>query len=327
MTMNPTIKVRDVAYPRLQAPDLDAMEAFLLDFGMVRAERTTDTLYMRGCGTAPYVHVVHVGEPGFRGFAFEAVSRDDLDRVAALDGFTPVRPLGAPGGGWFTSTRDPNGIAVEVVFGIERVAPLADGAPRRLNMGTSVQRVGVLQRVQSGPSRIRRFGHLALNVPDVRTTLDWYRARFGLIESDVVSLAHGLPLAVFTRCDRGAEPADHHTILFAGSLGGAGAASLNHLSWEVVDLDDIHAGNEFLQARGRHHEWGIGRHLLGSQVFDYWRDPWGHIHEHWTDGDQLDASVPAGEVTPDAALSSQWGPNPPPTFGRTIAPGAAMARS
>jgi len=317
---NPAIKVRDVAYPRLQAPDLDAMEAFLLDFGMVRAERTADTLYMRGWGSAQYVHVVHVGEPGLRGFAFEAASRDDLERLAALEGFAPVRAIDAPGGGWCTSTRDPSGFAVEVVFGIERVAPLIDGAPRRLNMGTSVQRVGTLQRIQSGPSRVRRFAHLALNVPDVSATRAWYQSLLGLIDSDVVSLAPGSPLAVFMRCDRGAEPADHHSILLAGSLAGSGAASLNHVSWEVIDIDDIHAGSEFLEARGRHHEWGIGRHLLGSQVFDYWRDPWGHIHEHWTDGDQLDASVPAGEVTPDAALSSQWGPNPPPTFGRTIAP-------
>jgi len=42
------IKIQDVAYVRFSAPDLDAMEAFLIDFGMVRAVRTTDTLYMRG---------------------------------------------------------------------------------------------------------------------------------------------------------------------------------------------------------------------------------------------------------------------------------------
>ena len=133
----------------------------------------------------------------------------------------------------------------------------------------------------------------------------------------------GMPVAVFTRCDKGAEPADHHSILFASTLGSGGIAGLNHLSWEVRDIDDVHAGSEYLAAKGRRHEWGIGRHLLGSQVFDYWRDPWGHIHEHWTDGDQLDASIPAGEHTPDVALSSQWGPNPPSTFGRTVPPAAS----
>jgi hypothetical protein len=35
----PVVKVSDIAYGWLRAPDLDRMEAFLLDFGMVRAER------------------------------------------------------------------------------------------------------------------------------------------------------------------------------------------------------------------------------------------------------------------------------------------------
>ena len=34
------IKVSDMAYGRLRAPDLDVMEEFLTRFGMVRAERT-----------------------------------------------------------------------------------------------------------------------------------------------------------------------------------------------------------------------------------------------------------------------------------------------
>jgi catechol 2,3-dioxygenase-like lactoylglutathione lyase family enzyme len=323
MSNEPIVKVRDMAYPRLQAPDLDAMEAFLTDFGMVRAERTKDTLYMRGFGSAPYVHVVHKGEPAFPGFAFEARTREDLDLLAASEGFTPVEAIDAPGGGWRVTVKDPHGLTVEVVHGIAPLAPLAAADPRPLNMGSKFERLGAVQRIEQGPSSIKRFGHLALNVGDVQAVLDWYHARFGLIASDAVNLAPGMPVAVFTRCDKGAEPADHHSILFASTLGSGGIAGLNHLSWEVRDIDDVHAGSEYLAAKGRRHEWGIGRHLLGSQVFDYWRDPWGHIHEHWTDGDQLDASIPAGEHTPDVALSSQWGPNPPSTFGRTVPPSAS----
>jgi catechol 2,3-dioxygenase-like lactoylglutathione lyase family enzyme len=322
MSVTPIIKVRDMAYPRLRVPDLDAMEAFLLDFGMLREERSADRLYMRGYGPARQVHVVQKGEPAFLGFAFEARAREDLDRLAAMEGFTPVEARNEPGGGWRTTTVDPMGLLVEVVHGIEPVEPSGDAAPRPLNMGSKFERIGALQRVEHAPSHVKRFGHLALNVDDVQQTIDWYHARFGIIASDQVNLAPGMPVAVFTRCDKGDEPADHHSILFASSLAAGGIAGLNHLSWEVRDIDDIHAGSEFLAGKGRRHEWGIGRHLLGSQVFDYWRDPWGHIHEHWTDGDQLDASIPAGEHTPDVALSSQWGPNPPSTFGRTIPPAA-----
>lgn len=323
MPTEPIVKVRDVAFPRLQAPDLDAMEAFLIDFGMSRAARSADALYMRGCGPAHHVHVVHRGAPAFLGFAFEAASRADLDRLAATDGFTPVAAIDEPGGGFRTTTRDPHGLLVEVVFGIDTVAPRSDAQPRPLNLGTARQRIGTPQRIAAGPSRVLRFGHLALNVTDVPAVVDWYHTRFGLIASDRIHLVPGMEVGVFTRCDRGDEASDHHSILFSSDMASNGVPGLNHVSWEVVDIDDVHAGSEHLTARGRQHEWGIGRHLLGSQVFDYWRDPWGHIHEHWTDGDQLDASVPAGDHTLDVALASQWGPNPPPTFGRTISPESA----
>jgi catechol 2,3-dioxygenase-like lactoylglutathione lyase family enzyme len=307
-----------MAFPRLAVPDLDGMEGFLLDFGMVRAFRTPDILYMRGRGSAPYVHVIHRGEPAFLGFAFEAASRADLDTIAARDGFGPVEALDAPGGGWRTQGLDPEGLQIEVVFGIEPDPVHGDVELRPLNMGSTFQRLGQTQRITSGPSRIKRFGHLAMNVRDVPATLAWYQSHFGLLASDQINLAPGMPVAVFTRCDRGSEPADHHSILFTSSMASGGVSGLNHLSWEVCDIDDVHVGSDHLAVKGRVHEWGIGRHLLGSQVFDYWRDPWGQIHEHWTDGDQFDASVPVGEHTIEVAAASQWGPNMPATFGRTI---------
>lgn len=315
--VEPIIKVWDVAFPRLQAPDLDAAEGFLYDFGLVRAERTDEALYMRGEGPSPYCHMVRRGEPAFLGFAFEAASRADLDRIAAAPGFTPVERLDGPGGGWRTATTDPIGLTVEVVWGREPAAPRG-GDKRAMNMGSQFERIGRTQRVDFAPARIKRFGHLALNVADPATALAWYHERFGLIPSDRINLAPGQALGIFSRCDRGAVPADHHTILFGGGMISGGQLGLNHVSWEVCDLDDVLGGNAYLKARKRRHEWGVGRHLLGSQIFDYWRDPWGHIHEHWTDGDQFDASVPAGDVPLDDGAASQWGPNPPPTFGRTL---------
>ncbi len=89
------------------------------------------------------------------------------------------------------------------------------------------------------------------------------------------------------------------------------------MGFEVHDMDDVGAGQHYLYQAKRHHLWGIGRHTLGGQIYDYWRDPWGHGIEHWTDGDLLDAGVPAEEHGAEEALMGQWGPPPPSTFGRT----------
>ena len=66
------IKIQDIAYVRFSAPDLDSMEAFLTEFGMVRAERFSDRLYMRGLDDGPFFHVTHLGEPRFLAAGFEA---------------------------------------------------------------------------------------------------------------------------------------------------------------------------------------------------------------------------------------------------------------
>ena len=61
-----------------------------------------------------------------------------------------------------------------------------------------------------------------------------------------------------------------------------------------------------MKAKGYEHFWGIGRHSLGSQVFDYWGDPWNRVHEHWADTDVLNASVPPG-LWGRGELNGPWG--------------------
>ena len=69
------IKAAEFAFPRMEAPDLDAMEEFLTHFGLVRAERTPDALYMRGADGHHHLHAVHKGGTKFIGFAYHAAER------------------------------------------------------------------------------------------------------------------------------------------------------------------------------------------------------------------------------------------------------------
>lgn len=305
----PLIRVADAAFPRFQAPDLDRMEAFLQAFGMQRSARTGSALYMRGTDGDHHVHVTHTGEAAFLGLAFRAASREDLVRLASATG-TKVEASGEPGGGEVVHLRDPDGRIVDVVHGIEAVAPLELRGHPPLNTGAERVRVVTLQRVGQGPAQVKRFGHAALKTADFPRLSAWYRHTLGMLVSDDIFLeGPEQPIGRFLRCDRGPDAADHHTLLLLETP----EAKLGHCAWEVADFDDLMAGRDHLLANdnGGHPYWGVGRHVLGGQVFDYWKDPFGFTVEHWTDSDLLRADTPAGVHHVLASLN-QWGPMPPP---------------
>ena len=83
----------------------------------------------------------------------------------------------------------------------------------------------------------------------------------------------------------------------------------------MQSFDDLMLGHEHLVQAGKYqHVWGIGRHLLGSQIYDYWKDPWGRVHEHWTDTDVLNIHNAPNLLSAEEGLSSQWGTPPPQEF-------------
>jgi catechol 2,3-dioxygenase-like lactoylglutathione lyase family enzyme len=301
----PIIRTHDVAFPRFRAPDLDEIETFLHSFGMRTATRTDNALYMRGTDTDHHVHVTHLGDPAFLGLAFEA-TRADLDRLAAETG-TAVERLDEPGGGWVVHLTDPDGRIVDVVADIDATEAIEIRGHAPLNVGAERVRIGELQRVPTGPSQVKRFGHAALKTASLATLAGWYSETLGLLASDDIYLsAPDEPIGRFMRCDRGDQPADHHTLLIIET----GEVRLGHCAWEVADFDDLMAGHDHLLAAQRQHYWGIGCHVLGGQVFDYWKDPLGFTVEHWTDSDLLTADTPGGVYGLFDPIN-QWGPAPP----------------
>ena len=167
----PSIKVQDLAYVRLRAPDLDVMEEFLTHFGLIRAARTPSALYMRGTDPAHHLHVTEKGEPGFLALAYRAASEDDLQRVAKVPGASPVESIDEPGGGQRVRLTEPNGYRIEVVHGIEPLPPIP--VPEQpMNTGTEpLRRAGVLMRLRKSPTPIKRIGHGVLGTPKVRETV------------------------------------------------------------------------------------------------------------------------------------------------------------
>ncbi|MFP6735438.1 MAG: VOC family protein [Rhodospirillales bacterium] len=306
--------VAGIVYARLASPDLDVQETFLLDFGMQRVERTDTKLYMRGSDADPYIHITELGEPKVLGWAYLAASNEDLAGFAQLDGASAVEAIDAPGGGKRVRLAgEPNGFAVEIVHGIAPAQPL----PVRRNMvnwGEEPQRrTNEATRLGHGPAAVKRMAHTVLATTELEQTLAWYRDNLGLTCSDDVhDQESGELLMSFNRLDRGEEFVDHHVLfVMRGKISG-----LNHFAFEVADIDDVMTGHEYLQSKEKYdHVWGVGRHSLGDQVFDYWFDPYKRVHEHNTDNAVFNNQVPANKVTnSEDELGGQWGPPPPDFF-------------
>lgn len=305
------MKVEDIAFVRFQVPDLAQMRAFLEDFGLVIANADERRLFSRGAGPSPVLHIAELGEPAFAGIGFRAASVEDLEALARAEG-VPVQPFDAPGGGSRILLSDPDGHPVEVVAGQTPADPLPLPQREPWNTALGHGRQRQTKRVSPGPAHVLRLGHAVLNVSNFRASEAWYKERFGFITSDEIALSPAFSIGAFLRCDRGETPTDHHTLFLLQNPKGAG---FNHAAYEVADLDDLMIGHQRLKERSRHAEWGVGRHLLGSQVFDYWRDPWGHTLEHWTDGDLFTAADGSSTATVQDLLGVQWGPTAPPTMG------------
>jgi catechol 2,3-dioxygenase-like lactoylglutathione lyase family enzyme len=306
-----TIKIEDVAFVRFRAPALSEMHAFLDDFGLAVVEATDQRIVARGSGPSPVAHITELGEPGFTGIGFRAASLDDLQRLADAEGVS-VEDFDAPGGGKRIVLTDLDGHRVEVVAGQTLAAPLESLPAQPWNRADERQRLRATKRIPAGAATVARLGHVVLNVSNFRASEQWYKDRFGFITSDEIALSPEFSLGAFMRCDLGDRLTDHHTLFLMQGPKGPG---FNHAAFEVADLDDLMRGHQRLKDAGRHAEWGVGRHILGSQVFDYWRDPWGHTLEHWTDGDLFTAEDGSNTASVQDLLGVQWGPMAPPTMG------------
>lgn len=298
------IKADALAYLIWDVADLSVQETFLTDFGMLTEHKTSKELFMRGYGDSPYLYFGRKAKKSaFVGMGIKVNSRQDLKVLSQKTG-KPIQKIPRINGGEMVSLLDPNGIVIEVTFGI---APVKEIVTRREPLPTNSS--GNLLRVNSGqraplmPSPILKLGHCVTGTPNFENTLHWYLQHLGLIATDVLCLPDGSPTVTFLRFDRGDKPADHHSIVV-----GKGSAGYLHSAYEVVDMDAVAQGQQYLKMKKKYkHFWGIGRHLLGSQVFDYWHGPDDFEFEHYADGDAFTSDNPTQYHPLDSGNIYSWG--------------------
>ncbi|NES27958.1 2,3-dihydroxybiphenyl 1,2-dioxygenase [Micromonospora terminaliae] len=304
---NPIVKVHDLAWLEFQKPDLERAEIFARAFGFTTSLRTPDELHLRGTDPgSPCVLIRRGPRSRFIGPAFRAADSQDVLRLAEATG-RPMTPLPESLGGVTVDLVDPSGARVRVVADTHELPALSAQSPLPFNVGHDVARVNVTQRPPREPATVQRLGHVVLQTTKYLETLNWYLEHLGLIVSDFLyhqGQRERGPVMSFIRCDRGSTPTDHHTL--AMTLGPANRYV--HSAFQVPDLDALAAGGEYLREWGYQRSWGIGRHIQGSQIFDYWRDPDGFLVEHFTDGDLFDCTLEPGWAPMAASGLAQWGP-------------------
>jgi len=291
--------ITDIAYVVFDHTDLAAAERFYTDFGLKVAYRTEEEVAFRPALARGYCYVAcKAAAPGLRAIAFSASTRGDLEVASHFPEASAITAIEREGGGEKVTLASPDGLPFEIVYGIQPYDELEVRAALVINHGRAKRRHGEFQRPPMEPAPVLRLGHVALLTNDFKSNFEWMQSRLGLRPTDIMYGKDESDLVgAFMHLGGAAEWTDHHTLaLFPDP-----DSRMHHISFEGM-------GNHWMRRQGWRPTWGIGRHIYGSQMFDYWFDPEGNIAEHFTDGDLVRPGTPPALVALDDESLYAWGP-------------------
>jgi catechol 2,3-dioxygenase-like lactoylglutathione lyase family enzyme len=283
-------------------PDLAVATAFYSAFGLdVRVSGDHIDLYTVGHPHC-WASIYQGGERKQLQYVRYGIFAEDeaafRQRIDTLGIASDPHALGDANGIWL---RDPDGIAAQIVVA-PKVSPSAKTVPSPV--------APVAQGAGAAPSRSavkkvfpRNLSHILRYSPDVPRMVAFCQDVLGLRLSD-----KSLDIIAFIHTPHGS---DHHLVAFAKSH----APGLHHSSWDVGSVHEVGAGAEQMRIAGWGDGWGVGRHVLGSNYFNYVLDPWGSFCEYSCDIDFVPADLDwsAAEHPPEDSLYV-WGPPVPPNF-------------
>ena len=219
-----------------------------------------DSIYLRGTGQEH--HVVTLRErprASLLGVNFAAPDRATVDALhaqakamgAKVDSAPGLLPASAGGG-----------------YGFRVSTP--EGHP--LSISSDIAQHGEAIDDRSRPTKLT---HVVLNSAEVEKQTAFFLDVLGFKWSDSTFMMD------FVRCC-----SDHHSIAFARGNG----PTLNHMAYEMPDIDGLMRGAGRLRKSGYDIMWGVGRHGPGSNVFSYFVEPNGFVTEYTAEVQQVDDS-------------------------------------
>lgn len=240
-----------------------------------------DSIHFRATGGEHHVLTIRERpKPALLGVHFAANDRSAVDALCAKARGYGVKVAGDP------APLDPGAGGG---YGFRFHTP--DGLPMSISSDCVQHPSVVLDR-----SRPTKISHVVLNSARTEDQVPFFIDVLGFKLSDSTNLME------FLRCS-----ADHHSMAIFRNNG----PSLNHVAYELPNIDGLMRGTGRVKQNGFDIAWGIGRHGPGSNVFSYFIEPNGFVAEYTTELDQLDDAthVPQGpdywqKVMP---MPDRWG--------------------
>jgi catechol 2,3-dioxygenase-like lactoylglutathione lyase family enzyme len=281
------VGVRGVRHVEIEMSDPAAAAAFYAGvWNLEPVESAGVSHFLRGTGAYHHILAIHQARqrPALRRIVFDAAGRDMVDglhravRRATTRCEEPHR-VDRPGGGYGFGFADPEGRNLAVICDVADHPDQADRADRP-----------------------RKIAHVNVNAADLAAT-----TRF-LVDVLGFRLIDETAALSFFHCDN----SDHNSMV----VGRHRRPTLNHVAYELPDLDSVMRGAGRMHDHGYPIEWGVGRHGAGNNVFAYFAGPEEFPIEYTGEVLQIDDRyVPHG---PDhwrwpPGRADQWGVTDPHT--------------
>jgi 2,3-dihydroxy-p-cumate/2,3-dihydroxybenzoate 3,4-dioxygenase len=250
---------------RLRAAELKAVDvpkaAEFLErlWGLSDAGSRGKTRYFRGTADHPYILSLTADTtPGIEAVTFagspEEISKIRGEKVAAFD---------APGGGAGVNVEGPEGQRYRFVTEAKTLSrPIDLDRPVELSHNRPVE-----------------LSHIVLNTKDGEKSERFATQMLGLRVSDRTKMMR------FLRCNR-----KHHAIAYVNS----DLSSLNHIAFDMRDIDAVMSGIGRMREAGYACTWGPGRHGPGNNVFGYFVAPFGPVIEYTAEVGEVDEDYRVG---------------------------------
>ena len=289
----------------LSVPDIDEEAKFLTAFGL-GVTRSQGILEIRASESDHVWAVILKGEKKRLTFISLGCYQEDFEKIrlqviAARGVFCAGHPNGPAGGFWF---RDPDNNLIQVVVA-PKTQPDSKSLMADMNIPPNVR--GAPARSAAKKVAPTRLSHMALFTSNVTNSLAFYTKALGLQLAD-----RSGDIIAFTY---GRHGSDHHLLAFL--IGGGGG--LHHSSWDMPNVEALGLGNTQMRVAGYDRHWGPGRHVLGSNYYNYVKDPFGQWWEYSSHIDYIEknADWTIANFSDEDALYL-WGPDLPADFADNI---------